>query len=302
VRAALPVLVLALTLSGCDATDDDPVDFSARLSSAQVVPPPTDRGKSATAEFRLNDEGTRLAYHVQFEGLDLGALRGVPQTADTTDDLTKLHVHVGPRGSNGGHALNIFGGPAEDDADLSVDVAAGVLRGVWDEGDANRELPTMAQSRPLSEALALLCTGSLYLQAHTSAVESGEIRGQIDPTDTGACDGLASASVEVDLAVQVVNRSTAWPLPEAEVTFTLVAGGQFITALHTDGGGWARLGPMQVAAACAPGLLVGAQKENYPFDARTAPCLGGAIRGELEVPLEFVCECQDEARCGRARC
>lgn len=299
---------LALTLvalAGCDSTEEAPVDFSASMTSAQVVPAVAGRGLSATAEFRLNEAGTRLAYEIRFAGVDVGAIKGDPKTADDTDDLTALHVHVGARGATGGHALNIFGAPAEDDADMTFDAEAGVIRGVWDDSDVNTDLPPAGQSRALSDALALLCTNSLYLQAHTSLVTTGEIRGQIEATDTGACDTVAASTVTVDLDVAVIDVQTRQPVPEAAVSFSFVGDAQPFTALRADARGRVHLGPLVVGGTCEgrASVAVGAEAADYFYDARTVPCANGQVVGTVEVPLVYTdgCSCDDGGRCA-ARC
>ena len=95
------------------------------------------------------------------------------------DDVSKIHIHNAILGQNGPHALNIFGDPAEDDADMTFDAQTSTIMGVWDDEDENTELSDSAQSKKLSEMLFALCSEKLYLNIHTTGFTSGAIRGQI---------------------------------------------------------------------------------------------------------------------------
>ena len=177
--------------AGCDfvhnPTTPDGDDFVAALTAAQTVPSVPDQGGSGYATFRFVDGGSALAYEIAFSGLDIGAIKGDPQTPDESDDITKIHIHIAPVGVAGPHVLNIYGAPAEDDDDMTFDAEAGVIRGVWDDGDANTDLPDHAQSRPLSDVVDALCSGGTYLNVHTAAFDDGIVRGQILPVDPEVC-------------------------------------------------------------------------------------------------------------------
>ena len=162
--------------------------FTANIDGGQVVP---GTGSTATglASFTLNEDETELAYTLSFEGVNLTA---TDRTAPA--DVNKIHIHVAPRGENGPHTLNIFGLPAEDDADLVVDYAANTLSGVWDDGDVSDlngdGVADPNDSKPLTSFVDALKGGELYLQVHTNRFDAatgfpGEIRGQIIADATG---------------------------------------------------------------------------------------------------------------------
>ena len=158
--------------------------FRADLEGSQVVPStPSNAGGFAT--FTLNDERTALEYFIQLEGL---ALKSDILEQTQPQDVTKIHFHVAPAGANGPHVLNIFGLPSEDDDNLVVDFAAGVLSGSWDDGDVvdlnGNGLADHNESKPLTAFLDELFASQLYVQVHTvefgtSTGFPGELRGQI---------------------------------------------------------------------------------------------------------------------------
>ena len=161
--------------------------FTATLSGDDVVPA-FDTDASGFARFELNEAQTELSYFIQLEGLVL-----TPDIADRTElnDVTRIHLHTAPVGSNGPHVLNIFGLPSEDDDDLVIDFANGTLSGVWDDGDAFDDSGNLFdQTAPgttklLSDFVDELFAGDLYLQVHSLASDvsipasPGELRGQL---------------------------------------------------------------------------------------------------------------------------
>ena len=114
------------------------------------------------------------------------------------DDVTTIHLHQAPSGSNGPDVLNVYGLPCEDDHDLSVQPFQGLISGRWDDQDRTNleNCPSLTgkaglQSKPLTSVLHALCAGNLYVNIHTTAFPKGEIRGQIVSTPTSnACDGV----------------------------------------------------------------------------------------------------------------
>ena len=152
------------------------------------MPRVQDQGASGQAFFRVLNDGSELAYEITLEGLDLGGIKGSPQTEDDTDDVTKIHIHQAPEGETGHHVLNIFGAPAEDDDDMEFNAATGTITGVWDNGDANDTLDEHAQSVALADAISALCAGETYLNIHTADFDDGIIRGQILPADSDVCN------------------------------------------------------------------------------------------------------------------
>ena len=165
------VLVLATTAPTALAGG---IFFEAFLDGSQVVPP-TGSQNSGYAFMELTDTGNgpELSYHISLFGLDLD---GQQTPNDPADDVTAIHIHFGAIGEEGGHALNIFGLPREDDADMTFDAGFGTVMGIWDNSDENLAPPP---SFALSDSLDALFAEGLYFQVHTNAFPDGEIRGQI---------------------------------------------------------------------------------------------------------------------------
>ena len=163
------------------------------LDGAQEVAPgdPDAKGKSVLT---LNDLGDSLEYSLTVSGLDFGAnglIEGGAQTEDTSDDVTRIHIHNAPRGVNGdivfsvfdvvipelGNALNIPGNQDEDlTATLNQDGSV-TLKGIWEETDlANTALSEFVddiRNAAVGEDL------NLYWNVHTNEYPEGAIRGQL---------------------------------------------------------------------------------------------------------------------------
>ena len=138
--------------------------FTATLDQSQVTTP-TGSAATGTATLTLNAAGDTLTYSITLVGLDLD---GAQTPADAADDVTAMHFHNAPPGSNGGVVFGLIS-PNHDVDDLIIDPVAGTLTGAWENSDVN----------PLSGQLANLNAGDLYLNVHTTAFGGGEIRGQV---------------------------------------------------------------------------------------------------------------------------
>ncbi len=136
--------------------------FTAELSGEQEVPAVE---TEANGESLLwIDENEDLNFSLTVFGLDFGTLAGTDaQTETTDDDVVGLHIHEEVRGVNGGVVFNIL---EDDDLTISLNAdGSATLKGIWQE---NTIEPT-----DLGEDT------EYYLNVHTNANQSGEIRGQI---------------------------------------------------------------------------------------------------------------------------
>jgi CHRD domain len=139
--------------------------LAANLDSTQVVGG-TSSPASGTGAMTLNVAEDALTYSITLVGLDLD---GLQTPADSTDDVTAMHFHIGDRGVNGGVVFGLIS-PNHDTDDLVIDPVAGTLDGIWENTDTN----------PLSGQLATLKAGGLYLNVHTTGFPGGAIRGQVE--------------------------------------------------------------------------------------------------------------------------
>ncbi len=165
-------------------------EFESSLGGDRVVPPSPSRG-SGTAELHFDETRSSLYYRIQLTGVDIAS--NATDTAD--DDLAALHIHRAAAGANGPHALNIFGAPCAiaadpfdatcDDAQMEVDIANGIITGIWDDTDRTTTGSEAGRSKNLSDMIGELCDEELYFQAHTPG---GNIRGQISLADGRLCD------------------------------------------------------------------------------------------------------------------
>ncbi|MGK0185849.1 MAG: hypothetical protein ACI9R3_001632 [Verrucomicrobiales bacterium] len=154
--------LIALGMGVAQAATTFSVTFSGNQENPAVVSTATGSGTLS-----LNDDESRLSILLSFTGIDLDST----QTASTADDLAGLHIHLGAAGANGGV---IFGIPANDTSgDTLISAEFGSVASVWDAAEGN--------GTTLTDQLVSLKAGNLYLNVHTTANPSGEIRGQIIP-------------------------------------------------------------------------------------------------------------------------
>ena len=168
--------------------------FTSNLNGEQVNPPFGAEGDparsaltgSGSMTFTPGEGGSSptLSYQLNLPGLDLD---GSLTPANTLDDVTAIHIHIGSVGANGPHALNIWGLSGgqirEDDAQMTFDVGNYLISGVWDDSDESLTGPGGTRLPPdsvtLSSMTSQLLADGLYVQVHTGAFPSGELRGQI---------------------------------------------------------------------------------------------------------------------------
>ncbi len=170
--------------------------FETQLTNAATVPLVPDKGFSGNAKAWLiyEDGEIKLKYRIK-TNMDLNA--GWPLTASDVDDITKIHLHNNVPGVAGPHVLNVYKAPAQDDADLVVKPLKGVVKGIWDNGDANDLAPAgpshndsfvFTEVNPLNNKILLaeLCEGNIYANVHGTGDQGpGALRGNFEATDRG---------------------------------------------------------------------------------------------------------------------
>ena len=142
----------------------------AAADGAQEVPPVT-TSASGSGSLRLNKAQDELNFEFSESGLDLTG----SETCDPGDDVTGLHIHRAPAGSNGAVVFGVISPSSDSDGDTVI--AGSSASGQWDAGEGN--------GTTLTAELSNLLSDGLYVNFHTAAFPSGEIRGQITRLDDG---------------------------------------------------------------------------------------------------------------------
>jgi hypothetical protein len=142
------------------------------LLKSDLTPRPLSYG---FATFVLNDAQTALTMNATIFNIDVTGT----QTADTNDNLTAAHIHVGqPPGMNAPVRWGFFGAPDNDNNPDQLVVTpfvsgvGGTFSSVWDQPEGNA-------GTTLTSNLPQILAGLSYLNFHTMQFGGGEIRGQI---------------------------------------------------------------------------------------------------------------------------
>ena len=255
--------------------------FVAQLESNKEVPPVTADGKGL-GYIILNTARTEARYAVTYFGL--------------TSTLTAGgHFHVGMVGRTGGVVKGIATSGGAADATVS---------GVWRASDV---------SQPLTLALAeSLSSGRVYVNFHTTANPSGEIRGQLDLA-TGIGFSVALDAAQAGPAITSTGRGSGFAILNGErkdlrYRFTYQGLSGTLTGGHFHTGVRGKSGPVVRATAFSGQPASGTVDSNWAASAATQPLTdalvdsllagkiytnfhtatnpGGEIRGQLDfVPL-----------------
>jgi hypothetical protein len=140
------ILLLCLALAGVfvgRSAQAQTQQFHAILNGASEVPP-TSSGATGTLTAVLNEATNQLSYELMFQGL--------------TGSATAAHFH----------------GPAAIGANAAV---------VLPIGGASVSSPVKSEANLSAQQVADLLAGKWYANVHTAANPSGEIRGQVLPTE-----------------------------------------------------------------------------------------------------------------------
>ena len=155
---AVAAAAAALILMGpSSARSGDQMNFTAHLAGENEVPP-VDTNATGQATFKLSDDGTELHYKLIVANIH---------------DVVQSHIHLAPEGVNGPVVAFLFGPSAVEGRRQGV-IAQGVIT------QANLiPRPAIGFGGTMAELVAAMRNGGAYVNAHTHAVPSGEIRGQI---------------------------------------------------------------------------------------------------------------------------
>jgi hypothetical protein len=166
--AALAALMgLAAVPAGADTHFPNSV-FTAGLSGENEVPA-VDSAGSGFSSVTISEDGTTLDFRLYVNDLD---------------DVTMAHIHVGGPGANGPVAAFLFG---PEDPGVAADGL--IAEGTITEADLIATAGVFDGS--MAQFVQLMQGGDTYVNVHTEANPSGEIRGQLE---------LASFNFGADLA------------------------------------------------------------------------------------------------------
>ena len=162
------VALIAIVLAVCFAAPvaaqgpngDGPVVFRTRMNGYQEAPPQSTEGRGGFSA-TLDRDAPSLDYELEYDGLVV---------------VTAAHIHFGQRGVNGGVIAFLCGGgtapacPASGSGPVTGTIVPSDIVGPAGQGIAAAEF---------DEAIRAMSAGATYVNVHTNAVGSGEIRGQI---------------------------------------------------------------------------------------------------------------------------
>ena len=154
------VLVLGLTqFAPVSAGDKDGEKvFVAELSGASEVPK-RDTDAKGTARIRLNDDGDRMEFVVEVEGIR---------------NVKAAHMHLGKAGVNGPVIAWLY--PSSPPERL----IEGDFRGVLGRGDLRKnDLIGPMSGKSLDDLAREIRNGNVFVNVHTNQNPDGEIRGQL---------------------------------------------------------------------------------------------------------------------------
>ena len=156
------VLLIILTVptgwTSAQAPAAAPRYFIAYLSGDEEVPRATTRA-TGLAVFELNPARTALQYWL---------------TLVTIENLLMAHIHIAAAGQNGPVVVWLYPSappPRLISGITSSDIASGTITAANFDGPLARQ--------PFSALVTALDAGNAYVNAHTSRLPGGEIRGQI---------------------------------------------------------------------------------------------------------------------------
>jgi hypothetical protein len=154
------VLCTALLLPACGAVDE--ITLRVRLTGAEQVPPvATDARGDAAFVIAANNEAIHYVLNVNADKQEDVGLLGV----------AGAHIHCAPAGGNGPVVLPLAG-PVTGGFEGNVLIQATARQANIIDSACGATLPELIQA---------LRAGRAYVNVHSLANPSGEIRGQIKP-------------------------------------------------------------------------------------------------------------------------
>ncbi len=150
------VLSSVVFVSGAAAQGNGAVILRADLSGAEEVPP-VETDASGTAKLRINPGSDEIHFQLKVSnGVDLLAVAGA-------------HIHCAPAGANG-PVVAFLAAPVDGGVDGKLMVSGTIT---------DADIVNDACGATVDELVASMQDGNTYVNVHSAANPSGEVRGQI---------------------------------------------------------------------------------------------------------------------------
>ena len=149
----LGILLILLIGAAVLVQADSPRNFRAHMSGSENVPVANTQAQGE-AIFQLSKDGTSMHYKLIVANLA---------------DATKSHIHCGVVGQNGSVGVTLFSSATP------VTVNGILVEGVFTGPDPGNG----CHWNSLADVVAAIQSGGAYVNVHTTAYPTGEIRGQI---------------------------------------------------------------------------------------------------------------------------
>ena len=162
----LAVLAVLAALPAAAANDGARKTFSTTLFGYEENPA-INTPATGTVELRIANNEESVDYTLSFSGLK--------------GNVTQSHIHLGNRHTNGGIMVWLCGtaalpGPAGTPA---CPIPGGTVSGSFNAGNIIGPAAQLLTAGDLASMIDALRNGVAYANVHSTAVPSGEIRGQI---------------------------------------------------------------------------------------------------------------------------
>ncbi len=157
--AGLTVAFIIVTLVSFSSAATKP-SFVANLNGKQQVPAVKTKAHGK-ATFSLNKDKSELHYKL---------------TVQNIENVNMAHLHLAPKGKNGEVVVWLYPAPSTPQPKLIEKKFSGTLA----EGTIKAaDLTGPLAGKSLSDLLAQIKAGAIYLNVHTQQHPQGEIRGQV---------------------------------------------------------------------------------------------------------------------------
>ncbi|TNJ44694.1 CHRD domain-containing protein [Tamlana fucoidanivorans] len=139
-----------------DANKSNRLHFTASLKGSNETTP-NDSNATGQAIVHINKEETMIHYKLIVSNIE---------------NVTMAHFHMGAAGTNGGVVVWLY--------DNRTGQPSGIFNGVLAEGYINEsDLTGGLTGKTIGDLVEAIRDGLIYVNVHTTAIGSGEIRGQL---------------------------------------------------------------------------------------------------------------------------